>query len=51
MKGALRPNNAKRIHADEKSTEIGEIKDQNKLKIEKAETVLLLYLTSILQLV
>jgi len=29
VKGALRPNNAKRLHTDEKDTKIEEIKEQN----------------------
>jgi len=32
VKGALRPSNTKRLYLDEKSTEIGEIKDQNNRK-------------------
>jgi len=34
VKGALRPSNAKGLYMDEKSTEIGEIKEQNNRKIK-----------------
>jgi len=33
VKGALRPSNAKRLKTDEKSTEIGELKEQNNRKV------------------
>jgi len=36
--GALRPSNAKRLYTEEKSTEIGDIKDENrKVKRRKKE--------------
>jgi len=31
----LRPSNAKRLYMDEKSTEIGEIKEQNNRKVKE----------------
>jgi len=34
VKGALRPSNAKKLYTDEKSTEIGEIKEHNNRKIK-----------------
>jgi len=55
VKGALRPSNAKRLYIDEKSTEIGEIQNENRKvtmrKIGKYREIaagLLLCLTSIL---
>jgi len=35
VKGALRPSNARRLYTNEKSTEIGEIKEQNNRKIKR----------------
>jgi len=34
VKVALRPSNAKRLYTDEKSTETGEIKEQNNRKVK-----------------
>jgi len=49
MKLALRPSNAKRLKMDEKSTAIGEIKEQKNRKVKRKIRLLLLCLTSILQ--
>jgi len=35
VKGALRPSNAKRLYTDEKSTELGVIKEQNNWKVKR----------------
>jgi len=34
VKGALRPSNAKRLYMDEKSTEMGEIKEKNNRRVK-----------------
>jgi len=57
VKGALHPSNTKRVHMDEKITELGEIKEEKNRKVKRKknrkvteiEAVLLLCLTSILQ--
>jgi len=35
VKGVLRPSNANRLYTDEKSTEIGEIKEQKNRKVKR----------------
>jgi len=35
VKGALRPSNAKRLYTDEKSADIGEIKEQKNRKVKR----------------
>jgi len=34
VKGSLRPSNSKRLYTDEKSTEIGEIKEKDNRKVK-----------------